>query len=288
MSKGLIFFCCACCILLLTIVNLSIGPIISGKFPSWGTLNCALSKDNYDEAKDGGTEGDQLKYGYKWYVDDCQRRKGMYDMEYTSFIFDVAIGFVCGLMGLLHLFEVKKEYVSKTGLIGLCCGIVGFILTLVYVILNGLVYTKSYPGYYKMDGDGAFAELKGNKYECFYFDKKYNEHALYAKYSDLGKKQYNYNKDLDDNYKKPEVSNCLSHTPFGCRNEGYIDKLSVTYDCKYLYVSRGTTVKENITNKDISDRFLTTLILSLLVCLANIGLAIFGLLLFRTPDDFSK
>ena len=31
MSKGLIFFCCACAILLFTIINISVGPIISGK-----------------------------------------------------------------------------------------------------------------------------------------------------------------------------------------------------------------------------------------------------------------
>ena len=294
MSKGLIFFCCACCILLLTIVNLSIGPNINGVIGDLGILNCARFKDLYDKAKDDGKEGDELKYGEKWYLDNCQRLKGMYDMEYTSFIFDVAIGFVCGLMGLLHLFEVKKEYVSKTGLIGLCCGIVGFILTFVYVILNGLVYTKSYPGDYKMDGDGAFAELKVDKYECFYFDKKYNIHSLYAKFSDLGKKQYNYNKDLDDKYDKDEVDQCIG-SPYDCRINGYIDKSPSTVyqdngqnkDCKYLYVDR-SNFEEQITNKDKSDRFLTTLILSLLVCLANIGLAIFGFLLFRTPDDFSK
>ena len=288
MSKGLIFFCCACCILLLTIVNLSIGPFISGYFNDWGTLNCALDKDNYDKAKDDGKEGDELKYGAKWEFENCRRCKGMYDMEYTSFIFDVAIGFVCGLMGLLHLFEVKKEYVSKTGLIGLCCGIVGFILTFVYVILNGLVYTTSDTDYYKMNGDGAFAELKGDKYECIYFDKKYNYHALYAKISDLGKKQYNYNKDLDDNYKKTEVLGCIWNDPDDCYGEGTIDKSRVANDCKYLYIDRDSDLKNKIINKDISDRFLTTLILSLLVCLANIGLAIFGFLLFRTPDDFSK
>ena len=301
MSKGLIFFCCACCILLLTIVNLSIGPFISGYFNDWGTLNCALDKDNYDKAKDDGKEGDELKYGAKWEFENCRRCKGMYDMEYTSFIFDVAIGFVCGLMGLLHLFEVKKELVSKTGLIGLCCGIVGFILTFVYVILNGLVYTTSDTDIYKMDSNGAFAELKdNNKYECFYFDKEYNTHALEAKYSDLGKKQYNYDKDLLKKYYEPEVYQCRRE-PSICAKE-YIE-ITQTYsddsgihNCKYLYYKTEYPSpydelyewRTEFWNKDKSDRFLTTLILSLLVCLANIGLALFGFLLYRTPDDFSK
>ena len=60
-----------------------------------------------------------------------------------------------------------------------------------------------------------------------------------------------------------------------------------TYDggakpCPYLYVSE----QGDIANQDLYDRFLTTLILSLVVCLANIGLALFGFLLFRTPGDF--
>ena len=29
MPKGLLFFCCACCILILTAINLSIGPVIT-------------------------------------------------------------------------------------------------------------------------------------------------------------------------------------------------------------------------------------------------------------------
>ena len=62
MSKGLIFFCCACAILLFTIINISVGPIISGKVGNdysmsdpddsssyinldWGTANCEYFSD---------------------------------------------------------------------------------------------------------------------------------------------------------------------------------------------------------------------------------------------------
>ena len=52
MPKGLLFFCCACCILILTIINLSVGPIISRTVgSSWGTNNCAYEKDYYDNVK---------------------------------------------------------------------------------------------------------------------------------------------------------------------------------------------------------------------------------------------
>ena len=52
--------------------------------------------------------------------------------------------------------------------------------------------------------------------------------------------------------------------------------------CPYLYVNE----QDDITNQDVFDRFLTTLILSLVVCLANIGIALFGFLLFKTPGEF--
>ena len=149
MGKGTLFFCCACCILVLTIVNLSIGPIVNGTVKNTlgvdaGTLNCKQLKDAWDKAKDDGYPDDSIKYNQKYQYNACQREKGMHDMEYTAFIFDVVIGLICGLLGLLHIFEVKKDFVSNTGLIGLICGIIGFVLTLVYVIFNGLVYTTVY------------------------------------------------------------------------------------------------------------------------------------------------
>ena len=50
MGKGFLFFCCSCVILALTIVNLSIGPAVSGKLIDidedvpWGNLNCAKKR----------------------------------------------------------------------------------------------------------------------------------------------------------------------------------------------------------------------------------------------------
>ena len=299
MSKGLIFFCCACAILLFTIINLSVGPIISGKVGNdtaggndfyWGTANCAFYSDQYDIAeKDSSIDKDTLKYKYERAKNECYRKKGMHDMEYTSFIFNAVIGFVCGLLGLLHLFDVKKEYVSKTGMIGLICGFIGFVFSFVYVILNGLVYTTYYDHngispIYKRDSDGVFAELKNSQFECIYYDSTYNTHALYAKYSDLIQKQYNYDKDLFESYEKHSNDGCIA-PPAGCEtNDG---KIINTYTgCIKLYADDYDSIGQYIINKDISDRFLTTLLLSLFVCLANIGLAIFGFLLFRTPGDF--
>ena len=308
MGKGLLFFCCSCCILVLTIINLSIGPIITGRTDIEGTMNCAYLNDYYDKLKDAGASNDDLKYTAKWKKDECLRKKGMHNMEYTAFIFDIVIGFVCGLIGLLHLFDLKKDFVSNTGLIGLGCGFVGFVLTFVYIIFNGLVYTNYYDdnGIIKRDGDGIFAELEGDKYKCKYFDEEGNTHALIAKYSDLGKKQYNYNKDLIKSYDSDEVKFCNiassnsyssgtisisvedicakeSYTPTSAAQFTYISSNGNSVKCQNLYVQ---DIESDITNKDKSDRFLTALILSLFVCLANIGLALFGFLLFRAPSDF--
>ena len=298
MSKGLLFFCCACCILVLTIINFSIGPVISGKaYSIYGTQNCAILSDEYDTDKEKypNMSDERKKYYYEWRINECKRKKAMHNMEYTSFIFDIVIGFVCGLIGLLHLFDLKKDFVSNTGLIGLGCGVVGFVLTFVYVIYNGIVYTNYYDDetIYKRDGDGAFAKkVEAGKYECIYFDKKGNTKAYIAKYSDLNKKQYNYNKDLKDSYKndRSKQGQCTSYNSGDCSiDEGYImaspkyTDNSGSHDCEYLYY---TYSEYGITNKDKSDRFLTVLILSLFVCLANIGLALFGFLLFKTPSDF--
>ena len=294
MSKGLIFFCCSCAILLFSIINLSVGPIISKRVGyNWGTLNCEKAKDDYDKVKDQDDSNNQVKYGKEWEMYECQRKKAMHDMEYTSFIFDIVIGFVCGLLGLLHLFELKKEFVPKTGLIGLGCGIVGFVLSFIYVVYNGIVYTNYYDNsnIYKRNSDGAFAErVEVGKYECFYFDEIGNYRALVAKYSDLIQKQYNYDKDVQAEFidSTSERSQCY-YDPLDCQDQEYITFSSGSTpiyggeQCKYLYAGYDSSLDE-VTNKDTSDRFLTTLLLSLFVCLANIGLGLFGFLLYRTGE----
>ena len=296
MNKGLIFFCCACVILLFTIINLSVGPIVSftvGR--DWGKLNCAIMSDGKKDQSPGLTD-DQKKYYWQRPIDECNNKKAMHDMEYTAFIFDIVIGFICGLLGLLHFFDLKKDFIPKTGLIGFICGIIGFIFTFVYLILNGLVYTNYglkepltgssssnyYYTYFKADSDGDLAELEGTSYKLIYFDKKENYYALFATFSDLGKKQYNYDRDM---YKASLTdSSCYISGSISYDANGYITSPSISNtNCKKLYIIPTT----GISYKDISDRFLTALILSLFVCIANIGLALFGFLLWKSPDGFS-
>jgi hypothetical protein len=287
MGKGLLFFCCSCCILVLTIINLSVGPIISKRVgDKWGLLNC----EQYKDEKDGYTNlSDEEDKYYQSHIDGCIRMKGMHDMEYTAFIFDIVIGFICGLIGLLHLFDLKKDFVSNTGLIGLICGIVGFVLTFVYVIFNGIVFTSKYSDELERDGDGIFAEwdASANAYKCVNYDKE-DYYSGHAKFSDLNKKQYNYKHDFYDT----AASTCEDNSNYIGKCDGNYNTIdgklvstltkTLFHNCQYVYAQ----AEDGITNKDIFDRFLTALILSLVVCLANIGLALFGFLLFRTPGDF--
>ena len=61
MGKGLLFFAFSCCILVLSIINLSIGPVVNKvvgetDFGSdevqWGTANCAKYKDSKEDEDD--------------------------------------------------------------------------------------------------------------------------------------------------------------------------------------------------------------------------------------------
>ena len=58
MPKDLLYFICSCIIMLLTAINLSVGPIISKKVGTdyflggnWGTLNCKIISDYYEYNK---------------------------------------------------------------------------------------------------------------------------------------------------------------------------------------------------------------------------------------------
>ena len=87
-------------------------------------------------------------------------------------IFNIVIGFVCALLGLLHLFDTNKEMVPRTGLIGLGCGFVGLVLSFIYVIFNGIVYTKYHDyddGIFKRDKDSSFTVRESSSFQMYLF-----------------------------------------------------------------------------------------------------------------------
>ena len=304
MNYGYIYFIISCSILLLSIININIGPIVSLAIGSdWKNLNCDLLSDEFDEVKKEETDmdDDTENYNYKYPINLCKRRKGMYAMEYTAFIYDITFGFVCSSLGLIHLLGNKLELVQITTLIGIISGILGFCLTFIYIVFNGLVFTNDYYelsqydlflsiGIYKRNGNGVFAKLDDyGYYKCLEYDGPENVYALFAKYSDYLKKQYSYNKDLYLAFRnKPEVSGCAADEYFSeCfYDEGYVfdiltykDNNGVTHQCTELYLTPFGT--DEI--KNISEKFITTLIFSILICLCYVGLIVFGILLYYTP-----
>ena len=273
MSAGANFFVVSCAILIFSIINLSIGPVINKAISNAGNANCKIYVDQYDDGRESMT--DEQKKNLELSIRECRNRKAMSNMEYTSFIFNVFISFVCVLLGLYGL---QKETIPKTGYIGMGCGVIGLILTLVYVIYNGVVYTNYYnsSSIYKVDGDGAFAEYdeKNNRYECFYY-KKDDKKAIIAKYCDLIKSQYNYNYDLSKSFSNSEKSKCKSY-PYLCVENEYIEYRDNT--CKYLYYSQEF---DTYTNYDLSARFLTVLLLSIIILLCYCGLIFSGFMLSK-------
>ena len=79
----------------------------------------------------------------------------------------------------------------KTGLIGFVCGIIGFVLSFVYVIFNGIVFTSKYSGVPEREKDGYFAERKGNsgtEYNCI---SSYLEQNPNNRICPIGKEELN-------------------------------------------------------------------------------------------------
>ena len=296
--KKTLFLVFSAAILVFSIISLCTAPVINKvitESSTWKNDNCKKYADDYKETKDGpdyNGKDDYLKK-IKKDTNKCNRKKAMYGLEYSALIIDLFLGFVCAILALLHFFDQAKYFEKITGIIGLATGIIGFILTLVYVCYSGYIFTKdpaldsNLNSILKLNGEGAFAEWDSNKgqYKCLYYKEK-DENSHLAKYSDLGKKQYNYQKkrSYGDDRSKNSCSLSaiiLSSYSSPCSSE-YISGsgLHSTYSCDYLYSNEIT----NYDNKYVFDRWVTTIIFSCFIIACDIGLAIFGFLLCKNSN----
>ena len=283
-GKNVLFVSCA--ILIFATINMGVGPIMNKRLGTdWGNANCEKLANDYEDAKKRNPDmSDSDKKTNEFEISRCKNRKAMYNMEYTSFVFNIVIGFIGVLIGLYGL---QNEIIINSGKVGMACGVVGLVLTLVYVIFNIIVYTSYYDSaYFKVDSDGAFAKRDGTRYKCLYFKEKDDLEALYAKYSDIIKSQYNYNKELADSFNTdPEKRDCKTSRfiILDCSQDEYIDS-SQTYrndqgedlPCSKLYYQQ--TVN-SFSNYDKSARILTTLIFSIMIILCYIGFIFSGFIL---------
>ena len=328
MNKTLIFLCISCALIIFSIITICTGPILTGNF-DWKNNNCQHYADHhkYIDSKTYATgilKDDYLKYLKKG-QHLCERQKAMYGLEYASFISDLFFGVLCCLLSLLHYFGIGKVFEKVTGIIGLACGIIGFILTFIYIIYSGYIFTNDGPGkeydfsstsepgtssvnpyssssIIKLNKDRVFAEWKDNKYECLYFEKD-NEDSFYAKYNDLGKKQYNYHKDFEfeDDDSDSDYENCRINkfpvynalTDIGtstifsfCKSPDIsTNKNEDNKDCKYIYFEN--SYSDEVYFKYIYDKWVTAIIFGCFIIVLNLGLALFGFLLFKQTDGQS-
>ena len=284
--KKTLFLVFSGAIVIFTIIAICSAPIINGDIinaSSWKNENCKLLEDIYKLNKNDVNKKEKNL---------CNRQKAMYGLEYSSLILDVILGFICTALGLLHFFDVAKPFEKITGIIGLATGIVGFVMTLVYICYSGYIFTNdtttgfesSYTILIKLDKDGAFAEWDNgqSKYKCLFYE---NGKPDSVKYNDLGKRQYNYEKkryyNVDSKY-DCAVSNTNSFTLCNA-GEYFANPLSSDpKNCQYLYLASKASTFEN---KYVFDRWVTTIIFSCFIAVCCIGLAVFGFLLFKSDGS---
>ena len=268
MNKVLIFLILSIVIVAFSAISLCSGPIINKNIessPIWPYDNCQKYADDEEKATD-------LNDQYESHREKtlCQRRKAMYGLEYASFIFDVIFGFVCALLSFLRYLNVGKGTEKNTGLVGLITGVVGFVLTFAYFVYSAYIFTndKADGNIYKLFPNGATYKIVGEsgsqtKIRPYANDK--NDDSRYIKYYELGQKQYNYDSDISRVYSTS--SDCKSNM---------VDGNILTTECKYLYGAP----EDDFKNKYLYDKWVNTLIFSFVISVSNIGLIIFGLLLF--------
>ena len=145
----LLFLCVSLAILLVSVIFTNVAPIIKKQVGfNCSYYACGLYSDRYNYAKK------EAKDFCSELINECldpikkektrsDRRKAMNGLEYVVSNFNFIFGFVCAFEGFLLYFKIGNlgndgKYI---GLIGLGCGAVGFVLTLVYVIESGLVFT---------------------------------------------------------------------------------------------------------------------------------------------------
>lgn len=318
----LIFLCIASGILLLSIIVVNIAPSINGILEynnniSWMQISCKSLSDKrkFDKEKDLSHFSNEQKNkdeslrGQKKGIDRCNRRQAMIGLEYAAFNINIVLGGICALLGLLHYYGVGSLG-RLIGFFGLGCGAVGFVLTLVYVIESGLVFNDIDDNMViRVDKDGAFAKWDGSKYTCIYYNKKLDydtdkKDKLFLRFSDYGSKTLSYKKyfsqddESETHYKYIDCEHSISSSilsycidldektttstqrPYNDKNGKELGK------CEKLYAFPLPDFKTN-KYKILYDRWLTTIILSCLIFLLNIGLAIFGFLLFNDSNGLS-
>ena len=299
MNYTLLFFLCASAILILSTITICVAPIINGFLYIHGNNNCQVLSDEYDYQKnDYKSKNIEITKALQKTLDNmkktigiCKRENAIYGLEYSSLICDIALGGICAILGLLHYLEIGKSIEKKTGLIGITAGTIGFIITLIYVIFSGYIFTNDKPNSYvisqgsenwdgiKLFQNKAYLKWNGYKYVPPYDLEKFedDEDIAYAKYNELGQKQYNYDPYILKEYEEYRL----------CKRDDIVDETHKVGNCDYIWYTNTDSKNEKIYFKYIYDRWTTTIILSVFIFVLNIGLILFGFFLFKNLGESS-
>ena len=261
MNKIFIFLLISTVIVVFSVISFGSAPIINKTIPSssgWAYDNCQYEADQEEKATD---LNDQYEHHRKKTL--CQRKKAMYGLEYASLIFDVIFGFVCTLLSFLKYLKIGKGTEKKTGLVGLITGVVGFVLTFLYFVYSAYIFTNDTDkSVTKLFPNGA-RYMKQTGVDVYPYANDKSDDSEFAKYYELGQKQYNYDWDYSRVYSSS--NDCKTGDSNSC--DFIYDSPYPTYANKYLY-----------------DKWTNTLIFTFVISVCNIGLIIFGLLLFLGGD----
>ena len=281
MNKTLVFLFISLTILTFSVITLSSAPIINKNldYIDWASGNCKYISDK-EEASNSLND----KYIYSKEKTLCERKKAAYSLEYASFISNIIFGFLCLFLSFLQYFKIGKDFLKNTGLVGLIAGCIGFILTFIYFVYSAYIFVNdNNEEQKKLFPNGAYYKWDGNKYiTAFEGDEKHG--AEYAKYNELGQKQYNY--DTDYNYiyyDGEEVENCHKDRINPNNKRERIKTSDRSKDCDYLF----DKPKEDFKNKYLYDKWTTTLIFAFFISLCDLALSLFGFLLFKQSDNSS-
>ena len=285
MKKISIVLIISTCILFLSAIILAVGPITNKKIGvNWGYQNCGLISD----------QSDLLNYDseiLKKMKNLCRREKAMYDLEYCAFIINIVVSFICADLALLHYMSIGKEFEIQTGVICFVGGIIGFILTLVYICYSGYIFTNDTafmeldmnPLTFGFDTTNCIEKLYSNgaslkrtsngDYLPIYYNDR-DDYPQFIKYKDLSDSLYNYDNDY---YKAFQGYSDHSDERLTCQITS-----SQNNNCNYLYASP----KEDNSNKELYDRWITALIFACFDLVCCLILGIFGFFLFTNFGTF--
>ena len=256
----------------------------------------------------------------------CLRKKAMKGLEYSAFNFDVIFGFTCFILGfLLYSGNNIGKITGLIGLASGAIGFVLTFVYIIYsgMVFNNDLIDKDFntdsnyldPDFeidpystasIAIDSDGAFMKWKDGKYVCIFYDKD-NKDKLYRKYSNYGNKYLNYHhfneKDNSDEYYK--YKGCSSIPSFTGTERDFWEHCKILEesqaqitqrkmrddehndkgDCDKLYLFDATIVTDE--KKNLYDSWVLTIVLGCFIFVLDIGLAIFGLLIFNDSKGSS-